>query len=119
MFGLPIKQGDVPAGEYPIFETTGGVSCPATIWGVTSWPDGSMKFFGAMIRVPAAVAGSGTLTINVKAGGVAPSASSRSVSDLVASDISTELVGVTNLTGTWSASLNTAISDVDDIVGIS
>lgn len=118
MFGLPIKQGDVPAGEYPIFETTGGVSCPATIWGVTSWPDGSMKFCGAMIRVPAAVAGSGTLTINVKAGGVAPSASSRSVSDLVASDISTELVGVTNLTGTWSASLNTAISDADDIVVI-
>lgn len=116
MFGQPFKQGDIPAGEYPQFTLTDDTPCPATIWGVTSWPDGSMKFCGAMIRVPAAVAGSGSVTINVRSGGSAPAASARAVSDLTAANISTELVGVTNLTGTWTASLNTAITDADDIV---
>lgn len=116
MFGQPFKQGDIPAGEYPQFTLTDDTPCPATIWGVTSWPDGSMKFCGAMIRVPAAVAGSGSVTINVRGGGNAPAASARAVSDLTAANISTELVGVTNLTGTWAASLNTAITDADDIV---
>lgn len=116
MFGQPFKQGDIPAGEYPQFALTDDTPCPATIWGVTSWPDGSMKFCGAMIRVPAAVAGSGSVTINVRSGGSAPAASARAVSDLTAANISTELVGVTNLTGTWAASLNTAITDADDIV---
>ena len=43
MFGLPLKQGDMPAGQYPQFKLTDGTNCPASIWGVSSWPDGSMK----------------------------------------------------------------------------
>lgn len=116
MFGLPIKQGDVPSGQYPTFELTDGTPCPATIFNTTSWPDGSMKFCSAFIRVPSSIAGSGTLTVNVKNGGSAPSASSRTTSDLTTADISAELVGVTNLSGTWTASLNTAITDNTDVV---
>lgn len=118
MFGLPLKQGDVPSGTYPKFETTGGAACPATLWGITTWPDGSMKFCAGMIRVPSTVAGSGTLTINVKSGGAAPAASSRSTSDFTAADLSVVLTGVTNLSGDWTASLNTAITDATDIVVI-
>jgi hypothetical protein len=118
MFGMPLKQGDVVAGSYPKFTLADDTPCPATIWGVTTWPDGSMKFCGAMIRVPSTVAGSGTLTINVKSGGTAPAASARSAADLTAADLSVVLTGVTNLSGDWTASLNTAITDADDIVVI-
>lgn len=118
MMGVPFKQGDMPSGEYPIFTLEDDTPCPATIWGVTSWPDGSMKFCGAMIRVPTTIAGSGTLTIEVKSGGTAPAASSRGTSDFTAADLKTELTGVTNLSGVWTASLNTAITDATDIVVI-
>lgn len=118
MFGLPLKQGDVPAGEYPVFQLENGTECPATLWGITTWPDGSMKFCAGMVRVPSTVAGSGTLTIEVKSGGDAPAASARSTSDLTAADLSVVLTGVTNLSGDWTASLNTAITDDDETVVI-
>lgn len=118
MFGLPLKEGDVPAGEYPQFQLESGTVCPATLWGITTWPDGSMKFCAGMVRVPSAVAGSGALTINVKNGGEAPAASARSTSDLTAADLSVVLTGVTNLSGDWTASLNTAITDSDETVVI-
>lgn len=118
MFGQPFVQGDVPSGQYPAFELTDGTPCPATIHSVTTWPDGSMKWCGVLLRVPTTIAGSGSLTINVKNGGSAPSASSRATSDLTAADLSTVLTGVTNLTGEWTASLNTAITDATDIVSL-
>ena len=118
MFGQPFVQGDVPSGQYPAFELTDGTPCPATIHSITSWPDGSMKWCGVLLRVPTTIAGSGSLTINVKNGGSAPAASSRTTGDLTAADLSTVLTGVTNLTGEWTASLNTAITDADDIVQI-
>lgn len=118
MFGQPFVQGDVPSGQYPAFELTDGTPCPATIHSVTTWPDGSMKWCGVLMRVPTTIAGSGSLTINVKNGGSAPSASSRTTGDLTAADLSTVLTGVTNLTGEWTASLNTAITDATDIVSL-
>lgn len=118
MFGMPFKQGDMPAGSCPRFELADGTLCPATLWGVTSWPDGSMKFCGAMIRVPAAVPGSGTLAITVKSGGIAPGASARSTADLTSADLKVEATGITNLSGVWVASLNDAIADGSDIVVI-
>ncbi len=118
MFGQPFVQGDVPSGQYPAFELTDGTPCPATIHSITTWPDGSMKWCGVLMRVPTTIAGSGSLTINVKNGGSAPAASSRTTGDLTAADLSTVLTGVTNLTGEWTASLNTAITDADDIVQI-
>lgn len=118
MFGQPFKQGEMPSGDYPQFQLTDGTPCPATIWGVTNWPDGSMKWCGAMIHVPTTIAGSSTLTINVLSGGSAPSASSRGTSDFTAADLKTELTGITNLSGVWTASLNTAITDATEIVVI-
>lgn len=111
MFGLPLKQGDVPAGQYPAFFLADNTPVPATIHSVTSWPDGSMKWCGVFLRVPSTVAGSGTLPITVKNGGSAPGSSARAVSDLSAADLKVELTGVTNLTGTWTASLNDAITN--------
>lgn len=118
MLGMPFKAGDLPSGEYPVFTLEDDTPCPATIWGVTTWPDGSMKFCGAMLRVPTTIAGSGTLTIEVKGGGSAPSASSRGTGDFTAADLKTELTGVTNLSGVWTASLNTAITDATEVVVI-
>ncbi len=116
MLGVPFKAGDLPSGEYPVFALEDDTPCPATIWDVTTWPDGSMKRCSAIFRVPASIAGSGTLTINVNGGGSAPSASSRGTSDFTAADLKTELTGVTNLSGVWTASLNTAITDATDVV---
>lgn len=118
MFGLPLVKGHVPAGTYPQFVLEDGTYCPATLWGVTSWPDGSMKFCAGMIRVPASVAGSGSLVVEVQNGGTAPPASSRTTAELTAADLKVELTGVTNLTGNWDASLNTAITDNTEIVQV-
>lgn len=127
MFGCKFQQGQIPAGTYPHFQTAAGTACAPTLWGVTSWPDGSMKFCGAMVRVPAAVPAAptpgtglsavpGTLDIQVRSGGNAPAPSSRALSNLTAADIVVQLDGVTNLSGTWLAALNTAITDNDEIV---
>lgn len=118
MFGVPFAQGQVAAGTYPQFKLADGTPCPTTIWGVSSWPDGSMKFCGAMVRVPTSVPGSGSLAIEVHSAGSAPAASARGTSDLIAADLKVELTGVTNLTGVWTASLNTAIADATDVVVI-
>lgn len=111
MFGLPFKQGDIPASTYPQIKTAGGTVCPATLHSITSWPDGSMKFCGAFCRVPASIAGSGTLVLQVHSGAAAPASGARSTSDLTAADIKTELVGSSGLTGTWLASLSDAVAN--------
>ena len=45
-------------------------------------------------------------------------ASSRTLSDVTAADLKVELTGVTNLSGVWVASLNTAITDASEIIVI-
>lgn len=115
-FGHPFKQGDVPSGQYPAFELTDGTPCPATLWGLAHWPDGSLKFCGVMLRVPVGIAGSGSLTINVKNGGSAPASSSRALTDFTSVDRKVELlVSGDTAGGAWVASLNDAISAADDI----
>jgi len=118
MLGMPFKAGDIPSGEFPVFTLEDDTPCPATIYNDTSWPDASKKFCGVLLRAPTSIAGSGTLTVEVKSGGSTPSASSRTLSDLTAADIKVELTGITALSGVWTASLNTAITDADDIVVI-
>lgn len=118
MFGVPFAKGDMPAGSYPQFTLEDGTPCPATLWGITSWPDGSMKFCGAMVRVPASIPGSGTLEVKVQSGGTAPAASSRTTSDLAAANIEIELTGISGLSGVWVAGLNDAITDAADTVVI-
>lgn len=116
MFGHPFKQGDVPAGQYPAFELSDGTPCPATFWGLTHWPDGSLKWAGVLLRVPSLIGGSATLTLNVKSGGAAPAASNRATSDLTAADLKVELqVSGDTAGGAWVAALNDAISLGGDI----
>ena len=106
MFGLPLVRGHVPAGTFPQFVLEDDTYCPATLWGITSWPDGSMKFCAGMIRVPASVAGSGSLVVEVQNGGTAPPASSRTTAELTSADLKVELTGVTNLSGVWTAAVH-------------
>lgn len=118
MVGMMFKSGDIPAGQYPIFTLPDDTPCPATVYNDTSWPGGSKGFCGVFFRAPIAIAGSATLAIKVKSGGSAPAASSRTLSDLTAADLRVEVTGVTNLSGVWTASLNTAITDAAEIIVI-
>lgn len=115
MFGHPFKKGDIISGTFPKFELSDGTNVPYTYWNKVTWSDGSWKFAGFMLRVPSSVAGSNSLTIIVKAGGTNPGTSGRALSDLSAQDIKVLLVGQDNLSGTWTSSLNTGISDNDDV----
>lgn len=117
-FGQPFKQGDIPAGSWPHFELDEVTPCAATIYNVTSWPDGSMKFCGVILRVPAGIPSVGALTVTVKNGGSRPAPSNLSLADLTAANLSVELTGVTNLTGVWVASLNDAITSATDIADL-
>lgn len=114
-FGLPLQQGVVEAGTAPQFELEGGTACPASIGGVATWPDGSMKFCTVMLRIPASIAGSGTLNVLVKTGGTMPSAGARITSNLTPADLKMEVTGVSGLTGTWAGELNDAITVGADI----
>ena len=118
MFGVPFRQGEIAAGDNPQFKLADGTACPATVWGKTTWPDGSLKFCAAMVRLPAAIAAGGTLAVQVQNGGVAPAPSLRTTADLTAADIKVELTGVTNLSGLWTASLNDAIASASDVTVI-
>jgi len=115
MFGHVFKKGDIAGTDYPQFELTDGTPCPATIWAKATWSDGSWKRCSAMLRVPASIAGSGSLTINVKSGGSTPVASVLSTSALTAQDLKVELTSKENITGTLTSALNTGISDNDDV----
>jgi len=118
MLGMPFKAGDIPSGEYPVFTLEDDTPCPATIYNDSSWDDGSKRVCGVFFRTPTSIAGSASLTINVSGGGSAPSASSRTLSDLTAADLKVEVTGGTNLSGVWTASLNTAITDATQILVI-
>lgn len=116
MFGHVFKKGDVPSGTYPQFQLTNGTVCPATIWALSTWTsDGSLRRCAAMIRVPSSIAGSSTLTINVLNGGSAPASSALSTANLSARDLKVVLTGITNLSGAWTSSLNTGISNATEI----
>ncbi len=117
-FGQGFKQGEVPAGSFPQFKTLGGVTCPATMWGVTTWPDGSMKWCAVIMRVPQSLAGNASMTISVRSGGTAPAASARTTAELVSADIKVEMTVVDPAEGTYVSSLNDGITVGDDIVQI-
>ena len=116
--GVPLKQGQIPAGTYPHFKIPGGVECPATVYAISSWPDGSMKFCGALLRIPQSVGGNGTLALEVRSGGNAPAAGTRSLSEISAQDLKIEIVGVDGLVGTWTCSVNAAVAANEDVVRI-
>lgn len=109
-FGLHFKQGDIPSGTYPLLKTTGGTTVPYSFWGESrGWPDGSLKFIGVLPRFPDAISGSSTADLKVVQGGTAPSASSRTVSEVYAASIEMAgLTGLDNITGDWIAALQSA-----------
>lgn len=116
MFGHPFKQGDIPAGSYPQFALTTGEVCAATLWAVSSWPDGSMKFCAVMLRLPQAIKGSNRMPIQVRAGGARPVPGPRTTADLLQADLRVELTGVEGLDGVWTASLSDGVRRRDDLV---
>lgn len=109
MFGSMFEQGAIPAGTYPQYRTASGQVCPATLWDIASWPDGSMRKCGGVVQVPVAFNGVGAHEISAFSGGAAPARGPRSTDDLLAADMEIEMVGVDGLEGTWVASLNDAI----------
>lgn len=120
MFGHAFRQGDVPAGEFPAFAVAGGEACPSTQWGHTYWPDGSLRFCAAMLRVPSGVAAGGTVTVSVSSSPSGPSPSVLSAATVAAaSDIKVEATGLRNWAASlWVSSLNQGIADGDvQVVG--
>ena len=117
-FGVWLPEGALGASDWPQFKLTDGTTvCPATIWGKTTHPaDGSWRFFGAMIRVPSSVAGSGTVDVRIYSGGSAPSASGLSTANLSTADWKMQITGSAGFTGTFTSALNTGVSDADDVV---
>lgn len=125
-FGQPFVMGDIPAGSYPHFKTADGQTCPATIWGAVSWPDGSMRFCCVMMRVPLGIAASSSIPIQVRSGGSAPAAGTRTISEVTAANLSVEInvntyeevvdEGNFITEGTFTASVNSAITQNADTI---
>ena len=114
--GMGFAKGDLSTGDWPVFKgAVSGDTYPATIWVRARWSDGSVKRIGALVLVTDSIAGSSDLDVEIYSGGSAPAASALSTSDLSAADLNVVLTGIENLTGTWTSSLNTGISDNDDL----
>jgi hypothetical protein len=116
LFGASFKQGDIAAGTRPVFKTAADADCPATFWLESFWPDGSLKQAGCMILVPTSIPGSGSIEISVNSDGSIPSAGSRTTAEVSAANLSVELVGSSNLSGTWTATPADGISDGSDMM---
>ncbi len=110
MVGLPFAPGDMPAGDWPRLTLEDDTTCPATFWGATTWPDGSLKWVGCMARIPASVAATSSIDILVKQGGTLDTTPTRTTADLTAADIKLVCQGTRALTGEWTASLNDGIT---------
>lgn len=107
--GLLFKKGDVPTGTWPILKTAGGTVVPYTYWNRTSWSDGSIKFLGCLPRFPNAISGSSTATMEVWNGGSAQSASTRTLAEVYAANITVVGTGgIDNISGTWTCDLQAA-----------
>ena len=115
MFGVMFKQGEVLPGRTVAFETLGGVPCPATVMMVNNWPDGSMRRCSVLMRVPVSVPAGEELTVICNSTTTSTGASARANSDVTGADLAIDFIGVSGLTGAWSGSLNTALTDALDV----
>ena len=116
LFGHPFKQGDIPAGTYPHFKTTTGLACPVTLFNISRWDDGSMKLCSVLMRVPASVASSSTLSIQVRSGGNAPATGVRTLAEVSAAAIAVDIDIVDPAEGVYTTTVAGAITAADDIV---
>ena len=110
--GITFPRGVLGGSDWPQFKVD-GIVCGVTIFGKSTWDDGSWAFCGVIVRMPVAVAGSGTKSLLVYSGGSAPGSAAVGTADITATDHNIELVGVTNLSGTWTSSVNQGITDGD------
>lgn len=109
MFGLQFKKGDMPSGQYPVLKTAGGTTVPYSYWNVKSWSDGSMKFIGVLPIFPDAISSGSTANLKVYSGGSAPSASSRTLTEVYSQNIKVlGNSGLDNISGDWVADLQSA-----------
>lgn len=111
IFGQAFKKGDVTTA--PIFTLNDGTTIvPFSMSATTQWTDGSIKWAAFMLRVPTTIAGSSSITIKIFSGGTVPAASSRVLTDFASGglDLNEQVVGLDNLSGTWTADLNQGIS---------
>lgn len=114
-FGHAFVQGEIPVGSYPFFRTAAGVNIPATIWGENAWPDGSMQFCCVMLQVPVAIAAGASLTVQVRSGGVKPSAGTRTLAEASALGIQIDLNVTTPAEGAYLSNLASAITRAADL----
>ncbi len=119
IFGWPFKMGDIPTGYAPQFQIA-GINQPYS-WGCqTYWSDGSLKFAAFMLRCDTAIAGSGSLSIDIFGGGAAPTTSARTLAEVYAELIQVNIVAasISNafLTGTWNAVLASGAHNLEQHV---
>lgn len=109
MFGLGFKEGDMPSGQWPVLKTAGGTVVPYSAGARGSWPDGSLKFLPGLARFPDQITGLAQASLRVFAGGSAPVASSRTLAELYALNISVlGNGGLDNISGDWTCALQAA-----------
>jgi hypothetical protein len=114
MAGIWLREGDLPSGQHPQWKID-GTTRKAT-WRVNArWPDGSAQHISFILIAPS-IAGSATKDVEVWGGGAAPVTSGLDLTTITGRDFKTEITGITNLTGTWTASVDRGISDNDSVL---
>lgn len=113
-FGQSFRKGDIPAGYYPAADV-GGTPVAVSWWGKTTYSDGSWRFCGLEVRLPDALASGASVTINISATNVAPSNCSVGLADIDAADLTIEGVGRLNISGTWTAAINSSSADIVEL----
>lgn len=109
IFGMTFKKGDIASGTAPTFKGASSGTIYPYSWGLQSYySDGSLRHASFMFICKDSISGSGTLTVNVNSGGSAPSASSRTLTEVYAQNLQVGGAGVGSfggLTGTWNGYL--------------
>ena len=121
LFGVLVPPGKIPDGMYPEIRLNDGTTVqPSFVAGRRNHPSGhptgagSWSFFMCAFRLPA-TSGSATNTYQLWSSNTAPSSSGLANNAASSASIAMEIDGVTNLSGTWTASVNTGVTDADDI----
>lgn len=109
VFGMTFKKGDITSGTAPIFTGTVSTTVYPYSWGLQSYySDGSLRHASFMFLCKDSVPGSSNLSVTIKSGGTAPSASSRTLTEVYAQSIQIGGAGIGSfggLSGTWNAYL--------------
>ena len=118
VFGMTFKAGDIASGTAPTF-TIGGTAQPYS-WGLQSYyGDGSLRHASFMFRCLSSIAGGGSQSVNVNSGGTAPSASSRTLTEVYAQNLQVGGEGIGSfggLTGTWNGYLRSDSNNTEQYV---